>query len=98
MMADIENIWNNDDFFADRVDTPKEGVEQHGKQERLKGAINSSIKQRHKKATNKIINKTYAEYKQRELNWKGEKMGRALGKHAISLYSTGLFDWLKWGM
>ena len=52
----------------------------------------------HKKATNKIINKTYAEYKQRELNRKGEKMGRALGKHAISLYSTGHFHWLKWGM
>ena len=35
------------------------------------------------KASYKIINKTYAEYKQRELNEKGEKAGKALGKHYI---------------
>ena len=30
---------------------------------------------------------TYAEYKQRELNKKGKKNGKALGKHVINLYS-----------
>ena len=43
------------------------------------------------KASDEIINKTYAEYKQRELNEKGEKTGKALGKHVINLYSTGIF-------
>ena len=42
------------------------------------------------KASDEIINKTYAEYKQRELNKKGEKTGKALGKHVINLYSTGI--------
>ena len=32
----------------------------------------------------------YAEYKQRELNKKDEKTGKALGKHVINLYSTGI--------
>ena len=36
-------------------------------------------------ASDKIINKTYAEYKQRELNEKGEKTGKALGKHVVNL-------------
>ena len=34
--------------------------------------------------------KKYVEYKQRELNEKGEKTGKALGKHVINLYSTGI--------
>ena len=42
------------------------------------------------KASDEIINKMYAEYKQRELNEKGEKTGKALGKHVINLYSTGI--------
>ena len=46
-------------------------------------------------ANDKIINKTYAEYKQRELNEKGEKTGKALGKHVINLYSTRTSRWLK---
>ena len=40
------------------------------------------------KASDETINKTYAEYKQRELNEKGEKTGKALGKHVVNLYST----------
>ena len=32
MMADVENILNNDEFFADTADTPEDGVEQHKKQ------------------------------------------------------------------
>ena len=47
------------------------------------------------KASNEIINKTYAEYKQLELNKKGEKTGKALGKHVINLYSTGISQRVK---
>ena len=43
----------------------------------------------------KTINKTYAEYKYRESNEKGEKTGKTLGKHVINLYSMGLSRWLK---
>ena len=47
------------------------------------------------KASDEIINKTYAEYKQCELNQKGEKTGKALAKNVINLYSTGISQWLK---
>ena len=47
------------------------------------------------KASNSIINKTYAEHKQRELNEKGEKTGKALGKHVVNLYSTRISFWPK---
>ena len=40
--ADIENILNDDDFFGDTVDTPKEGIELHGKRECLKSVIGRS--------------------------------------------------------
>ena len=42
------------------------------------------------KASDETINKTHDEYKQRELNKKGGKTGKALGKHFINLYSTGI--------
>ena len=48
-----------------------------------------------KASKKKTINKTYAEYKQRELNEKGEKTGKVLGKHAISLFSTGISQVVK---
>ena len=35
-MTDIEDILNDDDFFGDIVDSPKEGIEQHKKWEFLK--------------------------------------------------------------
>ena len=41
-----------------------------------------------RKASDETNNKTYVEYKQRELNKTGEKTGKALGKHIISLHST----------
>ena len=47
------------------------------------------------KVSGKTINKTNAEYKRRELNEKGEKTGKALGKHVINLYSTGISRVLK---
>ena len=42
------------------------------------------------KASEETINKTYTEYKQRKLNEKSKKTGKALRKHVISLYSTGI--------
>ena len=47
------------------------------------------------KASDESISKKYAEYKQRELNEKSEKTGKALGKHVINLYSTGISRWIK---
>lgn len=39
IMAEVENILNNEEYFGDNVDTPKDGVEQHMKPECLNGAI-----------------------------------------------------------
>ena len=47
------------------------------------------------KTSDEAINKSYVEYKQREPNEKGEKTGGALGKHVISLYSTGISQVVK---
>ena len=38
-MADVGNILNDDEFFGDVVDTPKESIEQHKKWEELKSVI-----------------------------------------------------------
>ena len=38
-MADVGDILNDDEFFRDIVDTPKEGIEQHKKREQLKSVI-----------------------------------------------------------
>ena len=43
----------------------------------------------------KLLTKKYAENWQRELNEKGEKTGKALSKHVINLYSTGISRWFK---
>ena len=65
--------------------TPKESIEQHKKREELKSVIDKGrlghkwTHERVDKASDEIINKTYAEYKQRELNEKGEKTGKTLG-------------------
>ena len=104
IMADVGDILNDNEFFGDVVDTPKEGIEQHKKRECLKSVIDKGKAHllghkwthgRVDKASDEIINKTYAEYKQRELTEKGEKTGKALGKHVINLYSTGISRWLK---
>ena len=47
------------------------------------------------KASDGTINKIYVEYRQHEVNEKGEKTGKALGKHVINLYSIGISRWLK---
>ena len=38
-MASVENILNDDEFFGNIVDTPKEGIEQHKKRECLKNVM-----------------------------------------------------------
>ena len=94
-MASVGDIWNNE-FFNDVVDTPKEATEQHKKAEELNSVIDKGklghkwTNERVDKASNEIINKPYAEYKQRELNEKGEKTGKVLGRHVINLDSTGI--------
>ena len=106
IIADVGDILNNDEFFGDVVDTPKVGIEQHKKREELKSVLdkgkahwlrNKWTHKRVDKASNKAINKTYAEYKQPELNEKGERTAKALGKHAINLHFTGISWWLKIG-
>ena len=103
-MADVGDILNDDDFFGDVVDTAKEGIEQHKKGECLKSVIDKGkvhlfghkwTHERVDKASDETINKTYAGYRQCELNEKGEETGRAFGKHVINLYSTGISRWLK---
>ena len=39
IMPDVGDILNDNEFFGDVVDTPKEDIEQHKKRECLKGAI-----------------------------------------------------------
>ena len=78
-------------FFGDIADTPKEGTGQHRKQECLKSAIDKGkthllgqkwTHERVDKASHRTINKTYAEYRQRELN---EKVKRLEGPWASML-------------
>ena len=100
-MADAVKIVKNDEFFGDFVDTPKEGIEQHRKREYLKSAIDRGKlghKWKHEridKESDENINRWYVENRQRELNEKGEKTGKALGKHVINLYSTGIYWMIK---
>ena len=105
-MSDVENILKDEEFLGDAVDTPKKGINQHRKRECLKDAISKGkvyllggklkwTQEKVYKASDETINKTYAVYKQRELNKKGEKTGKARGKHVINLYSTEISRLLK---
>ena len=47
------------------------------------------------KANDETINKTHAEYRQRELNEKYQITRKALSKHVINLYSTSISRWFK---
>ena len=98
-MGDVQNILNDDEFFGDIVDTPKKGITQHKKREYLKSTISEDkalgtkkqwTHERIDKASDEVINKPHAEYRQCELNEKGEKTGKALGKHVIDLHSPGI--------
>ena len=94
--TDVGDIFD-DDSFDDIIDTPK-------KRECLKSVIDKGkgyflggkwTHERVEKASDETINKKYAEYKQHELNKKGENIGKTLGKHVINLFSTGISRWLK---
>ena len=60
-----------------------------------KGKVLGGKKQWAHEVSDKAINKRYAEYCRKELNEKGEKTGKALRKHVISLYSTGICQVVK---
>ena len=95
---------NDDESFADTVDTPKEEAEQHRKRKCLNCAINKGkllggkkewTHEGVNKASDETINKVYAECKEHELNEKGEKTGEALDKRVISLYLTRMSQVVK---
>ena len=103
-MADVKNILNHDEFFGDIVDTLEKGIDQHKKRECLKSAIGSGkayllgckwTQEKVNRASDGTINKTYDAYKQVELKEKSENTGKALRKHVINLYSTGISRVLK---
>ena len=87
MMTDVESILNHDEFFADPVDAVSKDKVLGGKKQWTHEKVDT--------AGDETINKAYAEYKQRELNEKGEKTGIALGKDIISLHSTGISQIVK---
>ena len=100
-MADVGDILNNDEFFGDAFDALKEGTEEPKKRKELKSIIEKGklgykwTNERVDKASDETTNKKYAEYRQRELNEKGEKTGKAIGKHVINLNSTGISRMVK---
>ena len=81
-MSGVVDILNDDEFFGDIVDIPKEGVERHKKRENLKSVIDKGKghllgKWTHERvdiASDETIDKKYAEYKQRELNENVKKL------------------------
>ena len=78
-MADAVKILNNDEFFGDFIDTPKEGIEQHRKGEYLKSAIDRT-QERIDKESDENFNRWYVENRHRELNEKGNKNWKGLGQ------------------
>ena len=67
IMADVGDILNDNEFFGDIVDTPKESIERHRKRECLKNIISMGkarllghklTHERVDKASDEIINKT----------------------------------------
>ena len=109
MRSDVENTLNDDEFFADTVDTPKEVAEQYRKRQCLKGAISKGknvftrqqqqwAHERVNRASAEINNKVYAKCKRCKLTEKGKKIGKTLGRHVISLIQLVFLKWLKLGM
>ena len=103
-MTNVENILNDDEFFGYNVDTPKEGTEQHKTRECLRSVIGKGKEhllghkwthERVDKASDETINKTYAEYQQRELNKKGEKTGKALENMLLIYILLAFLDSLR---
>ena len=96
-------IYGNDDFLRNIFYAPTEGTKQYNKREELRNLIDKGkghllgkwICERVDKASDETINKKYAEYKPCEITEKDEKTAKALGKHVINLYSTGISQWFK---
>ena len=97
-MSDVRGILNDDKFLGDIVNTPKEGIEQIKKRKCLKSVIDKGkvhllghkwTHERVDKASNEVINKTYAEYTQRKI------IAKVLGKFVIKLYSKIISRFVK---
>ena len=104
IMASVGDVLNNDEFFGDVVDTSKEGIEQHRKREELRSVIDNDKahlignKWKHERvdhASDETMNEMFTAYRRCELNEIGEKTGKAVGKHVINLYSTGISQMVK---
>ena len=101
ILAVVGDILSNDEFFGDVVDTPKKALSSIKKRKELNGLIDRGKlghKWTHKrvdKENDGTINKKHAECRRREIIKKDEYTGKALGKHVINLYSTGMSRWLK---
>ena len=85
--------------FFDEVDTPREGAENREKGQFFKDLITQGKKLPGKKpwtvklideTSNEEVEKLHSKYTQKELQHKGEKTGKAMGKHLIKLYSNGV--------
>ena len=85
--------------FFDEVDTPRKGVENRETRQFLKDLITQGKKLPGKKpwtvelidqASNEEVEKLHSKYTQKELQHKGEKTGKAMGKHLIKIYSNGV--------
>ena len=86
----------------DIEDTPKEGVDQHKKRDALKDAISQGKAhllgggkkpwtfERIDAMKDEAINKVYYEYNQRDIQQKAQTTGRAVSKHVVNLWSTGV--------
>ena len=94
----IIKIMTDFNFF-DEFNTPSEGVENREKRECLKDLITQGKKLPGKKlwtvelidqASNEEVEKLHSKYTQKELQHKGEKTGKAMGKHLIKIYSNGV--------
>lgn len=101
IMADAENILNNEEFFGDAIEILKYRVVQHKKWQYLRDVISKGKayllrkkeqwpQEKADTARDENINKRYAVYKQCELNELDEKNGKEIGKHVINLYSAGI--------
>ena len=101
IIVDAGDILNDDEVFSDVIDTSREDIEQHKKREELKSIVDKG-KLGHKwthrrvdKASGEIINKTYAEYKQREINEKDEKLERPWASMSLIYTLPEFLDGLK---
>ena len=102
----VESALNNHEFSADTIDTPKECIEHYKETRMFKGCIKEGKvyfqggkKQRTldrvDKASNRTINKIYAEYKQHKLKENGEITKRAFERHVIGLHLSGISHFVK---